>query len=167
MPNNFNHPKQSKINNENANKDNHNLNKISNEALINRTISSSDILTSSISDINLRDISNSSSRLNLTLQPPVFPPPLPPSSVLLSAPSIPPPPVPAVFLTNGKFKTIVKPVEMSSEKSTIQIKIENSVLLEELVNKFGYDRLKIACALIISNNDINLAHEILLKSMKN
>jgi hypothetical protein len=147
-------------------KDNHILSKKSNDK--NGT---NETMVTSISDLNLRDISNSTrmtSTSNLT--PPVFPPPLPPPPVHLNLtpPSIPPPvpPLPNIFLNNGKFKSIVTANDLT-DKNLLQIRIENNILLEELVNKFGYDKFKVACALVISNNDFNLAYEILLKTPKN
>lgn len=148
-------------------KDNHILNKKSNE-IINKN-GTNENLISSISDLNLRDISNSTRITSTsTLSPPIFPPPLPPNPLNLTPPSIPPPvpPIPNIFLNSGKFKSIVTANDLT-DKNVLQIRIENNVLLEELVNKFGYDKFKVACALIISNNDINLAYEILLKTPKN
>ena len=48
---------------------------------------------------------------------------------------------------------------------SLEIKIENTSLLNDLALKFGYDRIKVACALIIANNDISAAYELLKKSV--
>ena len=44
----------------------------------------------------------------------------------------------------------------TESKNFVQIKIENSNLLDELSTKFGHDKYKTACALLISNNDITI-----------
>jgi hypothetical protein len=78
---------------------------------------------------------------------------------------------PNVNLNNStKFKKkhiIVKFNNDETEsKNFVQIKIDNSNLLDLLSTKFGNDKYKTACALLISNNDITIAHEILKKFNK-
>ena len=189
IPNSLISPNISRINNENSFSDNtiHSFNKNLNESMKN-----------SISDMHLSslvDISNST-RVNTpaqTLQPPIFPPPLPPtanssefntnSSTSLIPPSVlaPMPPVPqlpAQFITsnssiisNSKKKNLIVKLNDDAElqqqsKNLIQIKIENNNLLDELSIKFGHDKFKVACALLISNNDITMAHDMLKKLNK-
>ena len=155
-------------------------------------------MKNSISDMRLSslvDISNSTRVVTSaqSLHPPIFPPPLPPTSKsgandehfnsnsnsitnsTLAAPSI-PAPLPPVFMTSNssiisnsksKHHLIVKLNDSNKQaKNLIQIKIENNNLLDELSAKFGYDKSKVACALLIANNDITIAHDILKKISK-
>jgi len=145
-------------------------------------------MKNSISDMHLSslvDISNSTRVITpaQSLQPPIFPPPLPPTSselnlnsntaltppsVLVPMTSV--PQLPAQFITsnsniisNSKKKHIIVKLnnDETESKNFVQIKIENSNLLDELSTKFGHDKYRTACALLISNNDITIAHEIL------
>jgi hypothetical protein len=126
-----------------------------------------------LADLGLRDTSNSN-RSILNPIPPVFPPPLPPpptsTSMCLIPPSIPAPMPPnhqsSLLNCQKNRNLIVKQTVESLDKNLIQIKIENNHLLDELTHKFGYDRIKLACALFITNNDITLANDILQKCNK-
>jgi hypothetical protein len=48
------------------------------------------------------------------------------------------------------------------KKDEIKLKIENERLVNHLT-KQGFDRIKSACALVITNNNLDLALEILTK----
>ena len=54
---------------------------------------------------------------------------------------------------------------VEQNEHSLEIKIENTSLLNDLALKFGYDRTKVACALIIVNNNISAAYELLKKSV--
>jgi hypothetical protein len=50
-------------------------------------------------------------------------------------------------------------------KNSIQLKIENEHLFDQLVSLTNdNDKIKVACSLVLANNDINKAKEILLLS---
>jgi len=49
---------------------------------------------------------------------------------------------------------------VTQKDNSLEIKIEKNIV-NHLALKYGYDRTKVACALVIANNDITIAHEIL------
>jgi hypothetical protein len=56
-------------------------------------------------------------------------------------------------------------ISSSFGKNSIQLKVENEHLFDQLVSlTIGNDKIKAACALMLTNNDINKAKEILLLS---
>lgn len=105
------------------------------------------------------------------ISPPVFPPPLPPTINHLNPPAKPAPPLPPTFTqpstsqqaSQSSSVLIVKPQENPKGSSLVTLKIENNSVLDHLVLNYGFDRTKVACALLLSNNDIKLAIEILQK----
>ena len=166
MPNNLiNRQSSTRSNNENMISNSISFNKKSNDSIKN---SISEI---HLNDSNLRDISNSTRITSTSVinpQPPVFPPPLPPSNSNLAAPTIPPPMPPLHSNSSNKNRTnLIVKINDSLDKNVIQIKIENNNLLDELTQKFGFDKVKVACALLVANNDINLAHDLLQRCLKN
>ncbi len=119
------------------------------------------------------------------IQPPLFPPPLPPPfsgniPSTLTPPVLPPPPPPTnttppivssvplnIFQFGNSNTNIIKLNEENSISNLITLKIENAQLLEHLTMNYGFDRAKLACALLVANNDIKQAVEILQKLKKN
>jgi hypothetical protein len=108
-------------------------------------------------------ITSSNSILNLPVPTIPPPPPPPPPSRLASPPQTtppsfsPPPPPPSITSLLSLIQT-----KEETSLNTIKIKIENDRLLQHLV-KLGYDRTKSACVLLIANNNLDIATEILSK----
>ena len=112
-------------------------------------------------------------------QPPTFPPPTPPqlfssnqqifspsssNSASLIPPPIPPPPLNST--SSSLAKQIITFQHSHSTRNTLLFKIENEQVFEQLVGQFGNDRVKAMCALVLANNDLKSAKN-LLSSLKN
>lgn len=119
-------------------------------------LSPGDIAQSKLSD----EISDLSKAFKIPPAPSFPPPPPPnhsPSQSVLNPPSLPPPPPP-----QNQSKSTVSAYLSSKSNSVIKIKIENECNFEQFVlNHFGTDRIKAACALILANNDPKIALNIL------
>ncbi len=122
-----------------------------------RVLTESLISAFNSANFNPQDQASLSSRTSSSnipnIQPPVCAPPLPPPP-----PAKPAPPVPA----SAHHQVIVRPLE-NSKTNLVSIKVETSSVLDHLVSNYAFDRTKVACALLITNNDVKAALEILQK----
>jgi hypothetical protein len=104
-------------------------------------------------------------------QAPAFPPPPLPSlsPAVLTPPINPPPPLPPT--TSSSIQSVVSSissqivvVQTDPSKNIVKFKIENETLFEQLLLQLGTtnnDRARLASALFLANNDVNLAKGIL------
>lgn len=86
-------------------------------------------------------------------------------SPVLSAPLLPPPPPPPPSIStlpNQQNNSKQNIISSSFGKNSIQLKIENESLFDQLVSMFGNNKLKVACALVLADNDFDRAKEVLL-----
>ena len=91
------------------------------------------------------------------------PPPVPPSSIrssINSAGQSPSGHSGANFFAPSN-QTIVSTQQSNSSKNTFIFKIENEKLFDQLTSEFGNDKTKAMCALILANNDLKIARNIL------
>jgi hypothetical protein len=122
------------------------------------------------------------------LNAPAFPPPMPPdqqgsslpvgsspliggqadtSSRTILPPMIPPPPPPSTGLSSSLPSIQLVTAESTLNRKMIRLTIENDNIFEQLLSQVGSgDRIKLACALVLCNNDIKLVKN-LLGSFKN
>ena len=108
-------------------------------------------------NFTIADQAYASRKSAATIQPPSFPPPHPPPKPAPPAPTTSGLPSPA---THNNL--IVQSLE-SGSPSLVSLKVENKTVVERLVNNYGFDRVKVACALMIANNDVKAALDILQK----
>lgn len=125
------------------------------------------ILSNAMNGANftLKDQVCISRKSTASIQPPCFPPPNPP-------PNVPPKPAPPVPLSSQPSTSALLPSqiiivrevpESTSGNNLVTLKIENKTVVDRLVNNYGFDRTKVTCALIIANNDVKCALDILQK----
>lgn len=123
--------------------------------------------TSSKTSLNPTDhVTSSTSKLNTEspkLLAPSFPPPLPPPpSSLVSVPNLPPlPALPSSISPPLQHPIVSVDASNGFPKNSIRMRIDNEPLFDQMITQLGTDRHRLACALLLCNNDLKAARNLL------